>query len=251
MSDGYLAFLDVLGFGSLITGESGELKLNNYLAMMRSVIEDFKIDAVVFSDSIVFTVEDRKLDNLLLMLQSCAGLMHRFLNDRIAVRGAISCGHFVRQNVGSKGVFVAGRALVDAHYYEQQQDWVGVMLTPTLVGANGTHHLDELCAPVEFSDDELRKQANKFEWLSCLSKADIPFKDGAAFSGFAVVPGAQKTDPESIVKSLLGICATLRELRNAAPDPVAQAKYAATLGFLEPILRYWIAADGRKKQPGP
>jgi hypothetical protein len=54
------------------------------------------------------------------------------LENEIALRGAIAYGDYRREkNAG--GVFVAGKAIVDAYTFERQQDWVGVMLAPTTV----------------------------------------------------------------------------------------------------------------------
>jgi hypothetical protein len=252
--NGYVAFLDVLGFHELLMAENHERRLRDYLSSMRGVVRT--LDAVVFSDTIVITARDKELLSLLSLVRGCADLMRRFLQDKIAVRGAISCGEFVRENIGDKGVFVAGRAILDAYSYEQKQDWVGVMLTPTLLDAlrTGGNDPDAMCKLVPLSDDDIFDPGNaKFDWIGCLQRADIPFKGGGTFSGFAVVPGSDRAypdqapaEPSERAQWLRDALSRLHTLRDAAPDPRAQAKYDASRKFLEDSFKYWSHVAHRK-----
>jgi hypothetical protein len=259
--NGYVAFLDVLGFRELLMAEDHERRLRSYLGSMIGVVRP--LDAVVFSDSIVITTADKELVSLLSLVRSVADLMRRFLQDKIAVRGAISCGQFVRQPIGDKGVFVAGRAILDAYSYEQKQDWVGVMLTPKTTDIlRQITNLDALCMPAKFSDDDLSADpGTKFDWIGCLQRWEkIPFHNHEKFSGFAVVPGSDRADPaqssaepKERAEWLGQVLGRLNWLRDAAPDPAAQAKYAASIEFIQSNFDYWndLAERQRKLRSKP
>ena len=59
---GYVALLDVLGFKSIITGDSVDKKLQEYLQTLEEATKtsdgDTTVNYVVFSDSIVLTTGD-------------------------------------------------------------------------------------------------------------------------------------------------------------------------------------------------
>jgi hypothetical protein len=129
MYAGYVALLDVLGFTNLIGGENADQRVQAYLDCLKTATEGTEVDFVVFSDSIVLTATDEP-DALFKVAGACSRLMHDLILQDIPVRGAIARGQILRDTVGDN-VFVAGRAVVEAYHFEQQQDWIGVMLAPS------------------------------------------------------------------------------------------------------------------------
>ncbi|MFL6603183.1 MAG: hypothetical protein ACJ8R9_17895 [Steroidobacteraceae bacterium] len=114
MSYGYVALLDVLGFSALVANDRGGASLQAYLECLERIFgASSEIDYVVFSDSIVLTLDGPDPIKLLQISRACSRLMSELIEQEIPVRGAIACGEFVRSSVG-KSVFVAGRAIVDA-----------------------------------------------------------------------------------------------------------------------------------------
>src|SRR5205823_8601161 len=108
------------------------------------------------------------------------------LLEDIPVRGAISKGPILRETIGGS-VFIAGRAVVEAYQFEQQQDWVGVMLAPSAVQS----------APVlGFREIDLTKNSYRallrrgtIDWPATIQPwPKIPFHGSKAFAGYAVVP---------------------------------------------------------------
>src|SRR5256885_1361755 len=109
---GYIAFLDVLGFGNLIAEDRNGERLRDYQRVWKVSLgtADAKapVKYVVFSDSIVLTTTE----NLQVMIRACSKLFGALIAARIPVRGAIAYGQFVRSvQEFDMGVFVAGRAL--------------------------------------------------------------------------------------------------------------------------------------------
>lgn len=69
--------------------------------------------------------------------------LEKCLYSSIPIRGAISVGSFVR---GHDNRSLMGRAFVDAHVFGEDQDWIGLILTPDAIrkarsyGLEPTHH---------------------------------------------------------------------------------------------------------------
>jgi hypothetical protein len=72
----------------------------------------------------------------------CAGGVYLLLQNEFAVRGAIALGSFSRSD-DPNGTFVAGRAIIEAYNYEKIQDWIGIILSPTVLQKYG--NLQNIC----------------------------------------------------------------------------------------------------------
>ena len=98
MHSGYVAFLDIMGFSSLVSGERHAERINNYLDCLRGILEvkteTPQVEYVVFSDSIVVTTADDADASLQALLERCSSLFGALLRNEIPVRGAISHGTY-------------------------------------------------------------------------------------------------------------------------------------------------------------
>src|SRR5882762_11679486 len=121
MPQGYVALLDVLGFSALVSGDGEDKHLQRYLENLRDALDNEsvgpKVDYIVFSDSIVLTTKDDSESELQTLVLRCSRAFGLMLQHEIALRGAISHGSFFRAGAAS-GVFVAGRAILDAYRFE-------------------------------------------------------------------------------------------------------------------------------------
>src|SRR5712691_11296008 len=125
MPTGFVALLDVLGFSALVMGGDSEGRLNRYLDVIQQALGDSigsALDYVVFSDTIVLTTRDDSETSFQVLISRCSALFGLMLENDIALRGAISLGSFFREE-SRGGVFVAGKAVVDAYTVETQRDW--------------------------------------------------------------------------------------------------------------------------------
>src|SRR5882672_8819469 len=130
--DGYIALLDVLGFEQLVARESYVEELERYTDTISRASENSLLEFVLFSDTIVITTFDTDELSLINLVHTCSRLFGELLTKGIAMRGAVARGSFIR-NKSDAGVFLAGRAIVDAYKFEKKQNWVGILLTPSVL----------------------------------------------------------------------------------------------------------------------
>lgn len=239
MSRGYVALLDVLGFSALVASDAAGQRIERYLSCLhRAIGGTTPVDYVVFSDSIVLTVEGEDDNSLITMAAACSRLMGELLTESISIRGAISHGHFVRSAVG-QSVFVAGRAVIDAYRFEQQQDWIGVMIAPSAL--ERVTDLDQRCQlQGHTAVDAFRAIEPRIRWVAFIQHSyDIPFHGGGRLDGFAVVPTNGLLDPVALRDSIKAAIDRLNWLRAIAPTPEAQEKYSRTTNWLRGTQSLW------------
>ncbi len=233
-----MAFLDVLGFRQLI-GRSGTdgSSLQRYLEIVSTIGTQPGLEYVLFSDSIVITAEDDS-DAFRRMLSACAALLADLLDAEIPLRGAIAYGPFVRSTTEQTGTVVAGRPIIDAYEFEGRQDWIGIMLTPSVVERH----------PELEGEASMGKTPASWTGIplnALLRHGQIPWQstiphDTPRYSGFSVVPLSRnaKTARE-IEQSHACSLAKLRRLHAIAPDPRAQRKYDASISALHNVHQAW------------
>jgi hypothetical protein len=102
MRNGYVAFLDVLGFSALIADDQGA-RVQSYLDCLKAVFDGeprSPINYIVFSDSIILTTPDDTLPGLRAFMASCSTLLGVMLSKDIALRGAIAHGPYIVEKTG-------------------------------------------------------------------------------------------------------------------------------------------------------
>jgi hypothetical protein len=186
---GFVALIDVLGFRNIVSGQSSGKDLKRYLSAVQEGIvgrgDNKRVKFVLFSDSIIITTVGDDDLSLRMLLRACSRLWGLLLEKEIAVRGAISHGYFFREQPAD-GVFVAGWPIVDAYEFEQKQDWMGIMLTPSVLKAKPK--LARRCSMPKAGkilDEDFK---SRLGWILLVQRYhEIPFQDGK-FDGFVVVP---------------------------------------------------------------
>jgi hypothetical protein len=253
MRVGYVAFLDVLGFSALIVGDQGT-RVQNYLDCLKQIFDsepESPVDYVVFSDSIILTTQDESLAALQHLLARCSTLLCVMLANEIALRGAIARGPYITETT-ARGTFVAGKAIVEAYHFEGAQDWIGIMLAPSVVQA-----VPDLEARCQYQDPHAREiwvaLTARMPWAAFVQPcSQIPFRaegDAAtAYDGFAVVPSNGNIEPVALRDSLSVTLQRLAWLKTLAPNPQAQAKYNRTMSWLHQIQGQWRTAAFRREQ---
>lgn len=250
MSRGFVGLLDVLGFSALVSGNDEGEHLQRYLECLRVALDDEsvgpKVDYVVFSDSIVLTVENDSESALQVLLLRCSRALGLMLQSEIALRGAVAYGSFFRSS-GPNGVFVAGRAILDAYEFERAQDWVGVMLAPSVV--KRVPDLAKRCT-LMFGGAISTKEGQQLireqlPWSAFVQSCpSIPFHSDNPlerndFDGFAVVPTDGVAKPFALRNSIERSMQSLKWLRSLAPTPAAQRKYRQSHDWLQQIHERW------------
>lgn len=143
LTDGqrYVAFFDLLGFGSWVE-TAGSKEVFEYVRgfmdlMIRSSLPDSTVNPdmsvdvaetgigyVGFSDSIVFYTRDDSYASLTTMLTVCGQFMNVVIcGPSRMIRGAIALGEFY---VDPQANAYVGKALIDAYRLEGDQDWLAL-----------------------------------------------------------------------------------------------------------------------------
>jgi hypothetical protein len=140
----WVAYFDLLGTTELIkTG-----KTHRVFSAYQTASE--KLDAwkqrhpqvsqCWFSDTFLLFTEDGSAESFAAIEMVCRWFVFSLLRARIPVRGSLAIGNFYADS--EHGVYL-GEALVEAHDWGENQDWLGYLLTPS-----ATRTLEELGLPI-------------------------------------------------------------------------------------------------------
>jgi hypothetical protein len=238
-SSGYVAVLDVLGFKALVAADYKNASVIRYLQIIEASLAGSTIPSIVFSDSIVLALHGKEPENLRLMCETCSRLMYDLISADIAIRGAIACGDFATSNVNGSA-FIAGKPIVEAYEFEQKQNWIGMLLTPSALKAAPIVKVQ--CTTVFNNDEAFLDLPRYLEWKAYAQQCqEVPFHsdtDQRMHDGFAIVPGGSAS-LEIMVTRLSNVIDRLEWLKLLAPTPRDQAKYSATLGWLRRTCGIW------------
>lgn len=245
---GFVALIDVLGFRELVGRDDDLSEVKEYIKTVVSVLEAHspsKLQFVLFSDNLIINTLDESVNSFKSIVLACSHLSFQLSQKRIAVRGAIAHGSFMRSQTTHQGVILAGRPIVEANYYQHAQNWVGTILTPSIVRRDDS--LKHSCNILQPNHPETIEQWAERHSLAIHLQLwqQIPFHKSANFDneyfvGYVVVPmGTDFNHPEKIDKSLADIVRQLETMKLAAPDPKSQEKYARTLSWLKSVKSMW------------
>lgn len=250
---GYAAFLDIMGFSTIVSGERHLERIDSYLKILKDSLgskdDRSQINYVVFSDSIVVTTADDDDASLQALLERCSSLFGGLLANEIPVRGAIGHGTYVRETMHS-GTFVAGRAIIEAYQFEGRQDWVGIMLAPSVI--QKISNLADRCRfRLPTSPDLLSELTDRLPWAAYMQYCDqIPFHgeplEMTNYQGFAIVPSNGDRDFASLSESLSLSLASLARLKMLAPSPQTQLKYQRCINWLSSVQANWRSAASQR-----
>jgi hypothetical protein len=246
--NGFVAMLDILGFSDQVAMDSEIHGLDMYVETVLSVaLQSERLKVILFSDTVVFYTLDDTNESFDLVLKACSQSLYALLKQDIPMRGAIAYGSFRRSDQTSGGAVIAGRPIIEAHHYESQQQWIGVMLAPSV-----WRHMPDLFSlpPIaakhqdETSSEYFRRMYRQARLQLC---REIPLHPAggslAYFHGLAVVPTSPAWNEikhtEADLEEVLG---WLDRLKFLAPDARSQAKYTNAIRFLGDIRDQWRRA---------
>jgi hypothetical protein len=246
---GYVAFLDVLGFRSINYSVKSDEILKKYVSIVDKAILNenaSKLDYVIFSDSVIVNSFSDDDESFLQMLGACSELFRELLLEGIMVRGAIAHGEYLYSSK-ERGKFVAGKPIIEAYTYEGKQDWIGIMLCPSVT--NKHEDLKTRCAhqrarelsTTECSNAEIvRMPALLTSWNIPFHKENMALLDEVTiFEGYAVLPTGKSVTLVNIVDTLVKIRQSLEIKKMAAPGPKEQDKFRKTIYWLNSLVDEW------------
>jgi hypothetical protein len=248
---GFVALIDVLGFRELVGRDENILKVREYVNTVQDCLKDERysqLQFVLFSDNLVVNTRDDKRESFIALVHACSDVLFNLARHEIAVRGGIAHGSFMRSLNMQQGVILAGRPIVEAEHYQHRQNWVGIMLTPSVVRRDNEALQKELSAIPEPKGSEKDR-----EWLERISLPlhlkrweKIPFHDdttnGGRFDGLVVVPLRPDISSRAdVIRSLNNTLQCCQRMKAVAPNPASQDKYTETMKFLQEVRDEWDA----------
>ena len=142
----YVAFLDILGFRSLVVNNKHDFLVELYKLLMNFQIEFYqknynhkKIKIVSISDSIILWTDDSKEKTLIELVEAVKFLLLHSISIGIPLRGSI-----VKDNVtaieSNGNLSLVGLGLVRAYENENIQNWSGCMVENQIIKTIENHH---------------------------------------------------------------------------------------------------------------
>ncbi len=246
--EGYVAFLDILGFSKIVANDSFHVRFESYIEIIRTAVNipGGNLEFEITSDSVVIYSRGLELTHLKNLLSAVSTISYRLLTEiQIPVRGAISAGKYWRFDSRDGHLMFSGAPIIDAVEYEKEQSWIGVLLTPKVL-----EHVPELqelhYVPQKIDYKEAHALHSKLPWpLLTWRHENIPFRHRNAtidrlYAGIIVVPSPHDCEtPIKLVTSLKEYIRKLQGLKLLAPTPETQQKYIAAMICLEQIRRRW------------
>ncbi len=209
----WIAYFDLLGFEAKLKTEPMfiiQQEVEEIVAGLGAEAMEFEKDLAYLFYADTFIVysksdEDRHYPGL---RHAARHFMEKCIHKGIALRGAISYGEIA---VGHNSRIMIGRAFLESHIYCEDQDWVGLVLTPT-----ASNRLKRI---------KLNPTADGFV---C---GETPLRNCSGSSG-EVYAFTFRQGPSSYPCPLLH---QLRQMRLLSPED-CKPKYSRTIEFLE---KHW------------
>jgi len=221
--DAFVGAFDILGFKNLIRQTDQECPreiLKGQLADLLGTLDDpnvreyGRVERLVFSDTIVIFAPDLGGDSPLRSFGwfslLCTKLITKSVEVRLPLRGAISVGPSF---TSTSPPIVLGPSFLEAHEYCEDQDWIGLLLTPSATLKFLRAEFDPIRADFVSDDIPLRNKRAEAENVRAYR-----FQNGMSNYSSRLLP-------------------VLGEMRSLAPT-CAKEKYTRTIGFIERHHRY-------------
>lgn len=244
---GFVAVLDILGFVERVDRDLELGGLDRYIDTVLEISQAYdSLGIVLFSDTVViysFDDSDGAFDDIV----ACTSwLCHGLLMQDVPLRGAIAHGAFSRSEQQAHGTVVAGRPIIEAHYFEAQLQWIGVMLAQSVLRKRpNLVSLGQLSGPRNDEDREayFNRVIHGAMVQPCprIPVEPVPGANTEYLEGYAIVPISRTAStPEELLKNMSDVLAKLKWLKQLAPNQRSQAKYQHSIKWLEPLYHSWI-----------
>jgi hypothetical protein len=189
-SNCWVAYFDILGFASLLAVDNDDHKAFNIrvdyeetLANLRKSCDEYEgnnLDYCWFSDTFLMFTPDDSAKSYCVIIFAAKVFITECFYSRIPIRGAISVGSFMKSC--DNRAFI-GNAFIDAYKYGEDQDWLGLLITPTGIRKAESYGL----YPIRH--DFIQSDKIPMRELSNIDVLAYRFQNGAANYPCPVLPG--------------------------------------------------------------
>jgi hypothetical protein len=214
--DTWVCVFDILGFSNKINeacNDFSRLMLTSQLddifeTLQSDIMTHGELEYIAFSDTITIFSPNLEVSSYPWFLLQCTSMIEKSIDVRLPMRGAISVGTAFACDTPP---IIIGPSFLEAHEYCEDQDWVGLLLSPSATirlkneGIEPLHH--------DFVNDEIplrnKEKTNVMAYR---------FQNGSAsFESPHLMP--------------------LGEMMSSAPN-YAQHKYQRTIEFIKKHYQY-------------
>lgn len=136
----WVASFDILGFKGLIDIDENSMEAEfaqedyertlSHLKDIRGAYSTEALDYLWLSDTFVMFSPDDTYQSYGVIEQAARRFIEECIYSGIPIRGAISCGALIRSNDKRS---LMGQAFVEAYIYGEDQDWLGLILSPSAI----------------------------------------------------------------------------------------------------------------------
>lgn len=237
MDNRYIAYLDVLGFRKKVMSDKCEEFLNGYNSQLQINISSKqacyseRLQFVIMSDAIVIISKQNDPESFAPIVMACSNLQYSLLRNNIPIRGAISYGPIMsNQLYNSNNIFVAGKALIEAYDLEKKQNWLGIILCPSVEEKHSDYLRDWSWDEKQIINNFFAK--NLYRYLYKYNNIPI-HKPNSRIKGFVVFPrtglkGNTTADNDDYLNSL-------KNLKNTVKEEDVLLKYDESISFISEI----------------
>ncbi len=238
--------LDILGFADRVSRDSEIGGLDSYIRTVLDVAQAHAgLRVILFSDTVVLYTLDDSPEAFDEVIEATSQVSYSLLAAEVPLRGAIAHGPFARSENDMHGSVIAGRPIIEAHYYEAQLQWVGVMLAPSVLRKVPDLASRGVVSRRRSDEDRDRyfaraRREARVQRCPGIPVEPVPGVGVSYLEGFAVVPlSGSSASLEELLQCMSENLAKLRWLKQLAPDPRSQAKYQNSIAWLQPLYHQW------------
>ena len=133
----WIAHFDILGFKSIIGNNSNSLNLVILRETISDVIDRLKkrvakfdenVDYIVYADTFLIYSKTNKINDYPGLISASKELIRYCISKSLPIRGAISYGEIT---FGHNRKILMGKAFLESLVYCEDQNWLGLILTPS------------------------------------------------------------------------------------------------------------------------
>src|SRR5262249_1312473 len=136
------------------------------------------------------------------------------------------------------GTLIAGTPILEAHHYEAEQQWIGIMVTPSVL--RKINNIEQRAQVSRRRPGELATSylARTLKGVAVQKCSQIHLKEGL-YDGYAIVPLPIVSNTQEIVDALGRVLSKLQWLKQLAPDARSQTKYEHSYLWLNGFSERW------------
>jgi len=210
----WIAHFDILGYKNMLENAGASVPILVLQSQIDDLIDSIKdsvntftesIGYFVFSDTFILYSKSNLVNDYPALMTASKALIQKSISMGLPIRGAISFGDCV---FGHNNKIIMGQAFLESHDYGEDQNWLGLILTPSASKVLLSHNLHPTRHGFVNEDIPLRKLSSALEFVYAYI-----FINGSTNFKCPLLP-------------------KLEEMKHCAPEATKE-KYSNTIDFIE------------------